>query len=73
VAQNTPAQLGAGRVPMMDASMLDARTRPLVGEPAPIWLRHRLRHRLQRRTEPNLTSSRRAREWIDRLAGRSGA
>jgi hypothetical protein len=53
---------------MMDASMLDARTRPLVGEPTTIWLRHRL----QRRTEQDLTSSRRAREWIDRLAGRSG-
>ncbi len=68
MAQNTPAQLGAGRIPMMDASMLDARTRPLVGEPTPIWLRHRL----QRRTEQNSPPSRGAREWLDRLAGRSG-
>jgi hypothetical protein len=68
VAQHTPAQLGAQRVPMVPASTLDERTRPLGGEPTPIWLRHRL----QRRHMTESTSApRRAREWFGRLARRS--
>ncbi len=68
MAQNTPAQLGARRIPMMDGAMLDARTRPLDQEPTPIWLRHRLQ---RRHMQGSTASSRRAREWIERLAGRS--
>ena len=68
VAQNTPVQLGASRIPMMDASLLDARTRPPEQETTPIWLHHRLQRRhMQESTSP----PRRAREWIMRLAGRS--
>lgn len=68
MAQNTPAHLGESRVPMMDGAMLDARTRPLHQEPTPIWLRHRMHRRHMRESTP---PPRRAREWIERLAGRS--
>ena len=53
---------------MMDGAMLDARTRPLDQEPTPIWLRHRLQ---RRHMQQSAASPRRAREWIERLAGRS--
>ena len=65
VAQHTPAQLGAQRVPTMSATVLEDRTRPLEVEPPPIWLRHRL----QRRHMTETTSApRRARDWFSRLA-----
>ncbi len=68
MAQHTPTQLGSQRVPIMSASTLEDRTRPLGKEPTPIWLRHRL----QRRHMTEATSSpRRAREWFNRLARRS--
>jgi hypothetical protein len=68
MAQHTPAQLGAKRIPTMSASMLEDRTRPLVAEPPPIWLRHRM----QRRHMSESTSApRRAREWFSRLARRA--
>jgi hypothetical protein len=68
VAQNTPVQLGAQRVPTMSAAMLDARTRPLAKEPTPVWLRHRLerRHMTESTSPP-----RRARAWFRRMARRS--
>ena len=68
MAQHTPVQLGAQRLPMMSASTLDERTRPPDVEPPPIWLRHRL----QRRHMTESTSApRRAREWFSRLARRA--
>jgi hypothetical protein len=67
VAQNTPLHPGAQRVPMMSASMLDDRTRPLGKEPTPIWLRHRLQRRHMREST---AAPRRAREWLHRLARR---
>ena len=68
MAQHTPAQLGAQRVPTMSGSTLDERTRPLDKEPTPIWLRHRM----QRRHMTETTSApRRAREWINRMARRA--
>jgi hypothetical protein len=53
----------------MSATMLDDRTRPLEKEPTPIWLRHRMARRHM--TESNTSPPRRAREWIQRLAGRA--
>jgi hypothetical protein len=68
VAQHTPAQLGAQRVPMMSSTALDERTRPIEHEPTPIWLRHRL----QRRHMTESTSApQRAREWFARMARRA--
>ena len=67
MAQHTPAQLGAQRVPMMSASALDERTRPLEVEPTPIWLKHRMR---RRHMTESTTPPRRAREWFNRLARR---
>lgn len=68
MAQHNPVQLGSQRLPIMDASMLDARTKPVDQEPTPIWLRHRLQRRHMAETT---TSPRRAREWIQRLSGRA--
>lgn len=56
------------RVPMMSASMLDERTRPLEAEPTPIWLKHRMQ---RRHMSESTTAPRRAREWFSRLARRS--
>ncbi len=68
MAQHTPAQLGAQRVPMMSAATLDEKTRPAATEPTPIWLKHRM----QRRHMTESTSApRRAREWFNRLARRA--
>ena len=67
MAQNTPVQLGASRLPTMSASMLDDRTRPPEVESTPIWLRHRMERRHM--TETN-SGPRRAREWFSRLARR---
>ena len=64
---HTPVQLGASRLPMMDGALLDARTRPPEQAPTPIWLGHRL----QRRQTPPAPPPRRARAWIERLAGRT--
>ncbi|HKZ90862.1 MAG TPA: hypothetical protein VJZ50_01875 [Candidatus Limnocylindrales bacterium] len=68
VAQNTPAPPLSQRVPMMDASLLDDRTRPLEKGPTPIWLRHRLQGRSGSRAA---STARRAREWLRQLAGPS--
>lgn len=67
MAQHTPAQLGAQRVPMMSGSTLDERTRPVEPEPTPIWLRHRMQ---RRHMTESTTAPRRAREWFDRMARR---
>lgn len=69
VAQHTPAQLGSTRVPIMSASMLDDRTRPVEQAPTPIWLRHRMERRHM--AASNTSAPRRAREWIQRLARRA--
>jgi hypothetical protein len=45
VAQNIPVQPEPQRVPMMDAGMLEDRTRPALKAPTPIWLGHRLQSR----------------------------
>lgn len=68
MAQHTPAHPGSQRVPIMSGSMLDERTRPLDVEPAPIWLKHRLKRRHMTETT---SAPRRAREWLDRLARRA--
>jgi hypothetical protein len=68
VAQHTPVNLGAKRIPMMSASALDARTRPLDKEPTPIWLRHRLQ---RRHMEESTSAPGRAREWFSRLSRRA--
>ena len=68
MAQHTPAQLGSRRMPLMDRAVLDARTRPTNTEPTPIWLGHRLQRRHMREST---TPPQRAREWIQRLAGRA--
>lgn len=67
MAQHVPIEPQPQRVPMMDAAMLDARTRPVEHEPVPIWLRHRLqgRHMREATTPPG-----RARSWLRQLAGR---
>ena len=68
MAQHTPVQFGATRVPMMDGAALDARTRPLDRELTPVGMRLRLQARRMR--APAAARSR-AREFIDRLAGRT--
>lgn len=68
MAQHTPVNLGAKRLPMMSAAALDARTRPLEKEPTPIWLRHRLQ---RRHMQESTSAPRRAREWFDRMARRA--
>ena len=68
MAQHTPAQLGAQRVPIMSSSTLDERTRPLEVEPPPIWLRHRLE---RRHMTESTSAPRRARDWFNRLARRA--
>ena len=68
MAQHTPAQLGAKRIPTMSSSMLEDRTRPLVIDPTPIWLRHRME---RRHMTESTSAPRRAREWFSRLARRS--
>mgnify|MGYP001813748898 CR=1 FL=1 len=68
MAQHTPVQLGAQRVPMMSGSTLDERTRPAEQEPTPIWLRHRMQ---RRHMTESTTAPRRAREWFDRMARRA--
>ena len=68
MAQHTPVQLGAQRVPTMSASTLDERTRPSDVEPTPIWLKHRMQ---RRHMTESTTAPRRAREWFNRLARRS--
>lgn len=69
MAHQNPASLGPSRVPMMDGALLDARTRPPDQDPVPIWLHHRLQRRHMREAT---SAPRRAREWIQRLAGRPG-
>jgi hypothetical protein len=61
VAQNNPAQPQLQRIPMMQADMLDERTRPADTAPMPIWLGHRLR---RRRLSGLAAASGRAREWL---------
>lgn len=68
MAQHTPVQLSATRVPMMDGAALDARTRPLDRPPTSVWLRHRLSPVPAQRPVPVRL---RAREWLGRMAGRS--
>ena len=68
MAQNTPVNLGAQRVPIMSAATLDERTRPVETEPTPIWLKHRMQRRHMTESTP---APRRAREWFNRLARRS--
>lgn len=68
MAQHTPAQLGAQRVPMMSASTLDERTRPVEAKPTPIWLKHRME---RRHMTESTSAPRRAREWFSRLARRA--
>ena len=45
VAQNIPVQPEPQRVPMLDAGMLEDRTRPASKALTPIWLGHRLQSR----------------------------
>jgi hypothetical protein len=66
VAQNTPAPPRAQRVPMMDAGLLDDRTRPLDRVATPIWLRHRMR---RRDPSANPSAVARARGWLARQLG----
>lgn len=68
VAQNQPASPGFQRVPIMEAGMLDDRTRPLAKGPTPIWLRHRLRKRGGAR---DASSAGRARMWLRHIVGAS--
>ena len=68
MTQDVRADSDASRVPIMDSSLLDARTRPLEKEPTPIWLRHRMQRRHMTETT---AAPRRAREWINRMARRS--
>jgi len=68
VAQHTPVPTEYQRVPMMDASMLEGRTRPPQQEPYPTWLRQQLQRRP--RSEAKAVP-RRARAWLRQLAGRS--
>jgi hypothetical protein len=46
---------------MMDASVLDDRTKPLTKSPTPIWLRHLLQEAHARRSS---SAAERAREWL---------
>jgi hypothetical protein len=64
VAQNTPLPPTYQRVPMMDASLLDDRTRPPQQDSSPIWLRHRLQRR-------STSATSRARAWFRQRVSRS--
>jgi len=66
VAQNTPARAQYQRVPIMDASMLDDRTKPTSRTATQIWLHHRLQPRGGAKGD---SAVRRARAWLRQISG----